>query len=56
MGFDKKSIEKPMAYKNAVSEDVFPRIVSINLLCVPNEVDVVVKGFKPVLNADEWFC
>lgn len=41
---------------NGVSEDVFPRIVSINLLCVPNEVDVVVKGFNPVLSADEWFC
>lgn len=40
---------------NGVSQNVFPGIVSINLLCVPAESTLTVEGFKPVLSTDDWF-
>ncbi len=38
-----------------VAEDIFPGIVSINVLCIPNEVTMDVGGLRPVTSAqDTW--
>ncbi len=38
-----------------VAEDIFPGIVSINVLCIPNEVEMDVAGLRPVTSAqDTW--
>lgn len=37
------------------TEDIFPRIVSINILCVPKEVKMAVDGLRKVVSAsDTW--
>lgn len=36
-------------------KDVFPHnMVSINLFCIPQELEVEVQNFTPVLTADDW--
>ena len=36
-------------------ENIFPGIVSINLLCVPQESSAVIKGFRPVSGPQDWW-
>lgn len=37
------------------NKNVFPGIVSINLLCIPEERPVNLSGFKQVLNENDWW-
>jgi FkbM family methyltransferase len=37
------------------TEDVFPGIISINLLCVPNEAKYAVTGLRRVTSPSEWW-
>jgi hypothetical protein len=38
-----------------VPEDIFPGIVSVNVLCIPNEVQIEVPGGRRVESAtDTW--
>jgi FkbM family methyltransferase len=35
------------------AEDIFPNIVSVNILCVPSEARIAVHGLKRIVNANE---
>ena len=35
------------------AEDIFPNIVSVNILCVPGEAKLDVRGMKRIVNANE---
>jgi FkbM family methyltransferase len=36
-------------------ENIFPGIVSINLLCLPSESTMVIQGFRKVAGPNDWF-
>ena len=36
-------------------ENIFPGIVSINLLCLPKDTAMVMQGFRKVAGPDDWF-
>jgi FkbM family methyltransferase len=37
------------------SENVFPGTISINLLCIPEELKIPVPGSRPVTGPDDWW-
>jgi hypothetical protein len=40
---------------NGHSENVFPGLLSINLLCVPRESPVTIRGFRKVTGPEDWW-
>ena len=36
-------------------ENIFPGIVSINLLCIPKELSLTMQGFRQVTGPDDWW-
>jgi FkbM family methyltransferase len=39
----------------ANEENIFPGIVSVNMLCIPKESTLSIAGFRPVSGPDDWW-